>query len=73
MYQRSTERNSSYLGRSWIRLGASASSSELFLYTKKSAEVIVLRGNEPFEPMEDSQIKEGLNDKSGLIRVRIEI
>ena len=56
------QRKCSYQGRSWIRFGASASSAEPFLYTKKSAEVIVVKGNEPQQILwMVSQINEGLN------------
>jgi len=57
MYQRSTERNSSYLGRSWIRLGISIN--------QEVSRGHSTYGNEPLKEekkkVEDSQIKEGLN------------
>ena len=46
----------SYRGRSWIRFG--------FLTAKKSADAIVVTGNEPrIETVEDSQGDEGPNVK----------
>ncbi len=56
MPQRLEEGKSSYRGRSW-KLGDN--------YAKKSAEAIVVVGNElQIETVEDSQNSEGLNVKS---------